>query len=309
MLEVVAEKFRRLGCSFLEKVEVSSNKEWIDDLFLQPTQERKRLLLWCLKTVDSSFELMKVDDFLVASGICRSSDEAKSFNSGEMQRNKQVNVWEALAMLVDEENLELEKITEMHAKSASFIDALAENVNFEQQMKAPLEITPYHLERELKSRKMVEAPPIKVFRNVLSLAQVEKQNLLQFESASNEEELNDQDVLEKLSVKCDEISDEMEGFEMKFRAELEPWLVGRSASTLGSKARPEVNIMADTLEKISGHFTNNLTITNSSHQVNKSCEEITNRLAFSTLVDNSIVDVESLNLFKDMSITRAPAAS
>ena len=242
-----------------------------------------------------------------------------------MQRNKQVNVWEALAMLVDEENLELEKITEMHAKSASFIgrnrceekdnsdhifiDALAENVNFEQQMKAPLEITPYHLERELKSRKMVEAPPIKVFRNVLSLAQVEKQNLLQFESASNEEELNDQDVLEKLSVKCDEISDEMEGFEMKFRAELEPWLVGRSASTLGSKARPEVNIMADTLEKISGHFTNNLTITNSSHQVNKSCEEITNRLAFSTLVDNSIVDVESLNLFKDMSITRAPAAS
>jgi len=309
MLEAVAEKFRRLGCSFLEKVEVSSNKEWINDLFLQPTQERKKMLIWCLKMVDSSFEFMKIDDFLVASGICRSSDEAKSFVSGEISRNKQVNVWQALAMIVDEDSLELEKITEMHAKSGSFIDALAENVNFEQQMKAPLEITPYHLERELKSRKMVDAPQIKVFKNVLGLAQVEKQNLLQFESASNKDELDDQDVLEKLSAKCDEISESMEGFDVKFRAELEPWLVGRSASTLGSKARPEINVMADTLEKISGHFTNNLTITNSSHQVNKSCEGITNRLAFSTLVDNSIVDVESLNLFKDLSVTRAPAAS
>jgi len=309
MLEAVAEKFRRLGCSFLEKVEVSSNKEWINDLFLQPTQERKRMLFWCLKMVDSSFELMKIDDFLVASGICRSSDEAKSFVSGEMSRNKQVNVWQALAMIVDEDNLELEQITEMHAKCGSFIDALAENVNFEQQMKAPLEITPYHFERELKSRKMGETPQMKVFKNVLSLAKVEKQNLLQFDSASNKEELDDQDVLEKLSGKCDEISENMEGFDLKFRAELEPWLVGRSASTLGSKARPEVNVMADTLENISGHFTNNLTITNSSHQVNKSCEEITNRLAFSTLVDNSIVDVESLNLFKDLSVTRAPAAS
>ena len=34
MLEVVAEKFRRLRCSFLEKVEVSSNKEWIDGIFI-----------------------------------------------------------------------------------------------------------------------------------------------------------------------------------------------------------------------------------------------------------------------------------
>merc|ERR1719495_1526675 len=94
--------------------------------------------------VDSSFELMKIDDFLVASGICRSSDEAKSFGSGEMSRNKQVNVWQALALIVDEDNLELEQITEMHAKCGSFIDALAEHVNFEEQPKVTLEINTYH---------------------------------------------------------------------------------------------------------------------------------------------------------------------
>ena len=43
------------------------------------------------------------------------------FVSGEISRNKQVNVWQALAMIVDEDSLELEKITEMHAKSGSFI--------------------------------------------------------------------------------------------------------------------------------------------------------------------------------------------
>ena len=56
MLEIVAEKFKRLGCTFLEKVEVSSNKAWIDGIFflnrflfytffisrsLAPTQSRK----------------------------------------------------------------------------------------------------------------------------------------------------------------------------------------------------------------------------------------------------------------------------
>ena len=38
-----------------------------------------------------------------------------------MSRNKQVNVWQALAMIVDEDELELEQITEMHAKCGSFI--------------------------------------------------------------------------------------------------------------------------------------------------------------------------------------------
>jgi len=309
MIEAVAEKFKRLGCSFLEKVDVSSNRAWINDLFFQPTQERKRMLLWCLKTIDASFELMKIDDFLVATGICRSPDESRNFVSGEMPRKKQESVWSAFARLINEDSLELEEITEMQTKACSFIDALAANVNFEQQIKAPLEITPYHLERELKSRKIVEAPQIKVFKNVLNLAQEEKQNLSQFVSLSKEDELKDQDVLKNLSMKCDEVSIMMEGFDVKFKTELEPWLVGRSASSIGSKERPEVISMAETLEKLSGHFSDNLTITNSAHQVDKNCEEITNRLAFATLVESSVVDVESLNLFKDMTIARAPAAS
>jgi len=309
MLEIVAEKFKRLGCTFLEKVEVSSNKAWIDDLLLQPSQERKRLMIWCLKTVDDSFELMRVDEVLAASGVCKSSDEAKSFITGEMAKNRQVVVWQAFANLIDEDNLEFEMITEVHAKSCTFIDALAEHVNFEQQTQAPLEITPFHLERELKSKKMADAPKIKVFKDVLGLAEVEKANLLRFELAENVEELDDQDVLENLGAKCDEISEKKEGFDIKFRTELEPWLTGRSVSSLGSKKRPEVNQMADTLEKISGHFNNNLTITNSAHQVSKSCEEILNRLAYSTLVDNSVLDIENLNLLSDLNITRAPAAS
>jgi len=176
-------------------------------------------------------------------------------------------------------------------------------------MRTPLEMTPYHLERELKSRKMVEAPQIKVFKNILGHAEVEREKLLCFESESNVEDLDDQDVLENLSAKCDEISEKKFGFDVKFQTELEPWLVGRSVSSSGSKDRPEVNVMADTLEKISEHFNNNLTVTNSAHQVNKSCEDILNRLAYSTIVDNSVVDIESLSFLKDMTITRAPAAS
>jgi len=309
MIEVVAAKFKRLGCGFLEKVEVSSNKSWIDDLFFEPTQGRKKMILWSLKSADPSFELMRVDEFLVSTGMCRAPDEAKSFVSGEMSRNRQVTVWEAFARIIDEDNLELEKINEMHSQSSTFIDALAENVNFDKQMRTPLEITPYHLERELKSRKMVEAPQIKVFKNILGHAEVEREKLLCFESESNVEDLDDQDVLENLSAKCDEISEKKVGFDVKFQTELEPWLVGRSVSSVGSKDRPEVNVMADTLEKISEHFNNNLTVTNSAHQVNKSCEDIFNRLAYSTIVDNSVVDIESLNLLKDMTITRAPAAS
>jgi len=309
MIEVVAEKFKRLGCSFLEKIEVPSNKAWINDLFLQPTQERKRLVLWCLKTIDPSFELLRVDEFLSSSGICKSSDESKSFVSGDMPRNRQITVWEAFANLIDEENLEFEEITEMHAKSCTFIDALAEHVNFEEQTKAPLEITPYHLERELKSRKMVDAPQIKVFKNVLGLAEIEKKNLLPFDSTDDVEELDDHDVLVNLEAKCDEISVKKEGFDSKFRTELEPWLTGRSVSALGAKERPEVKLIEDTLEKISGHFNNNLTITNSAHQVTKNSEDILNVLAYSTLVDTSVLDIENLNLLSDLNMTRAPAAS
>jgi len=309
MIESIAEKFKRLGCSFLEKVEVSTDNAWINDLFLQPTQDRKRLMLWCLKTVDPSFELMRLDEFLSASGICKSPNEAKSFVSGEMSRTRQISVWEAFARLIDEEKLEFEEVTEMHAKNCTFIDALAENVNFEQQAKAPLEITPYHLERELKSRKVAEAPQIKVFKKLLGLAQVEKSNLLQFDVNKNEEESDDHDVLEKLKAKSDEIFEKKEGFDLKFRTELEPWLTGRSVSSLGTKDRPEVEQMAECLEKIGEHFSNNLTITNSAHQVTKASEEILNVLAYSTLVDNSVLDIENLNLLSDLNLTRAPAAS
>ena len=34
MLEAVAEKFRKLRCPFLEKIDVSSNKEWINGIFI-----------------------------------------------------------------------------------------------------------------------------------------------------------------------------------------------------------------------------------------------------------------------------------
>eukprot|EP00092_Neocalanus_flemingeri_P036143 GFUD01039354.1.p1 GENE.GFUD01039354.1~~GFUD01039354.1.p1 ORF type:complete len:310 (+),score=57.11 GFUD01039354.1:2082-3011(+) len=309
MIESIAEKFKRLGCCFLEKVEVSSNNAWINDLFLQPTQDRKRLLLWCLKTVDPSFELMRLDEFLSASGICNSPNESKSFVSGEMSRNRQITVWEAFARLIDEEKLEFEDITEMHAKNCTFIDALAENVNFEQQTKAPLEITPYHLERELKSRKMADAPQIKVFKNVLGLAQAEKSHLLQFDQNENAEESDDHDVLSNLETKSDEIFEKKKGFDTKFRTELEPWLTGRSVTSLGTKDRPEVGTMAESLQKMSDHFSNNLTITNSAHQVTKASEEIHNVLAYSTLVDNSVLDIEHLNLLSDLNLTRAPAAS
>jgi len=309
MLESVAEKFKRLGCSFLEKVDVSSNNAWINDLFLQPTQDRKKLLLWCLKTVDPSFELMRVDEFLSATGICKSADESKSFVVGEMSRQRQVLVWDAFARLIDEENLEFEEITEMQSNNCNFIDVLAEKVNFQKQAKSPLEITPYHLERELKSRKMVDAPPIKVFKNVLSLAETEKSNLLQFDASEHDVERDDHEVLLKLESKSDEIFDKKEGFDLKFRTELEPWLTGRSVTSIGSKDRPEVKIMEEALEKIGNHFSNNLTITNSAHQVTKASEEILNVLAYSTLVDNSVLDIENINLLSDLNLTRAPAAS
>jgi len=309
MLESVAEKFKRLSCSFLEKIDVSSNNAWINDLFLQSTPDRKKLMLWCLKTVDPSFELMRVDEFLSATGICKSADESKSFVTGEMPKQKQIIVWEAFARLIDEENLEFEEINEMQSNNCNFIDALAENVNFEQQAKDPLEITPYHLERELKSRKIVDAPQIKVFKNVLGLAETEKSNLLQFDASEDDSEPDDHEVLLELETKSDEIFGKKEGFDLKFRTELEPWLTGRSVSSIGSKDRPEVKIMAEGLEKIGEHFSNNLTITNSAHQVTKASEEILNVLAYSTLVDNSVLDIENLNLLSDLNLTRAPAAS
>ena len=43
------------------------------------------------------------------------------FISGDMPRNRQITVWEAFANLIDELNLEFEEITEMHAKSCTFI--------------------------------------------------------------------------------------------------------------------------------------------------------------------------------------------
>ena len=36
MIEIVAEKFKRLGCSFLEKMEVPSNKAWINGTYFYP---------------------------------------------------------------------------------------------------------------------------------------------------------------------------------------------------------------------------------------------------------------------------------
>ena len=156
---------------------------------------------------------------------------------------------------------------------------------------------------------MAEAPQIKVFKKLLGLAQVEKSNLLQFDVNKNEEESDDHDVLEKLKAKSDEIFEKKEGFDLKFRTELEPWLTGRSVSSLGNKDRPEVEQMAECLEKIGEHFSNNLTITNSAHQVTKASEEILNVLAYSTLVDNSVLDIENLNLLSDLNLTRAPAAS
>jgi len=304
-MEGVALKFKRLGCSFLESIDIESDSGCVNDLFILPTQERRTLLSWCLSKIDGSLESMRQEDFLVAAGIFKSTDAASRFVSGDLSKNKQVTIWKAIGNLVEEETPETEEILAVHSNNCRFSDALASNVSFNTQNKDLICVTPYNLERELKGRKHTEPPKIDTFRNILKVATSEQKNLLKFENIQNVGGAENEKTLVEINEKGHEVTELKKVFDTKFAAELEPWLTGRNVSFSGAQDRPEVKCTFETLPEVSDYFSNNLKITNSAHNVNKHCEEIATSLSSDQFKSNSILD---LNLCDVLNSSRAPEA-
>ena len=110
-------------------------------------------------------------------------------------------------------------------------------------------------------------------------------------------------MIRKLKDKIEEIFSKKESFDIKFRTELAPWLTGRNVSSIGSRDRPEVNLMVETVGMIGAHFSNTLVITNSANHVARISEDILS-VSNSTFVDNSVFDIENMNLGTESAQTK-----
>lgn len=263
-LAVVVEKFKLWDCPSLEHLNFAENSDIITELFFLPSDERKKLLVWCIKTIDKNLEANKVGDFLAASGTCSTSTEAERFVSGYLSHTRQPLVWlglsELLADAADDDHVA--DVAKMQSENRKLIEDLAANW----RMGSSVKIIPFSLERELKGLKK-EAPPLH------RLQGLERQGHKAISQMGEEVETREggtrdmSNVVEKAGEMAEEVLRLGETFQHSFRVKMEAWVPQEGQLVKGSKARPEMEQLAHSLGTVCDYMASNLELANSSHQL------------------------------------------
>jgi len=271
-MDRLAVKFKNLGCSLLENTDFS-NPKLIEDFFYQRGKIREKIILWSLRAVDASFELPNLKEFLLSFGLCKSQEEATSFVSGEMTFEEQYHIWKSFHdLMVLEKRIEEVK-DEIPPKNNDFIGAVSGNMNFRHQIRNPVTIVPFSLERELERSRM-PSNTYSTFLNVLKHAESEREKLEQSIGNYTETNIDGLDMI--LDLECEELSKIKKEFDLKYKADLESWLTrGRTNSNVENVA--DIQCTAGGLKCIKGLLDDFVTISNCS-QVWKTNKDVLNNL-------------------------------
>lgn len=266
----VAEKLKLWDCKYLQQIEVASNPEIVNDLFFLPSEDRKMLLKWVLKTIDPSTE-WKVEEFLSVTGTCATAKEAENFVGCHQPRARQLGVWEGLSDLLQDPDLDrVEELEKIQKTNGQLIDDLAETVNFAAQVSCRLNITPYHFERELNGLKKT-APSMR------KLMDLEKQGNEELEQIGVVDEMEtSENILETAEKAVENVSYQGEKFDKVFRTDMEAWLPRGVLRGSGAMNRPEISQMADSLGMLSNYMSSNLQLANSNHQLSSLSSQMSN---------------------------------
>jgi len=262
-MEAVVEKFKLWDCPSLEHIQYPENSNIISDLFFLASDERKKLLLWCVRTIDKKLEANKPENFLAASGTCSTSVEAERFVSGNLSHARQLMVWYGLSELLvgaaDDDHVA--DVLKRQSDNGKLIEDLAKNL----KMGSSVKIIPFSLERELKGLKK-EAPPL---HRLLGLEKEGQKTINQMgEEIDTREGTQDMsNVVEKAGEMADEVLRLGETFQQTFRVKMEAWVPQEGQLVKGSKARPEMEQMALSLGTVCDYMASNLELANSSHQL------------------------------------------
>merc|ERR1719369_1127234 len=221
---------------------------------------------------------MKIIDCTLGFGICKNMDEATQFVAAKLSPKLQELKWVLLLKLLSgrgdkkvqkDEPPEQEKtpVKELKvdtwigpaikrdANNAIFIDMLAESGSLDKQLECPIEVTPYNIERDVKSLKMKEVPSSEVLNKLRRTAETEKVAITDritcqkmrasVCTASEEEKI---EALEEFKEESENVCNNVGGFEERFLTELMPWLSGRGKKEVVE--RPEVDAVEARMEQL-----------------------------------------------------------
>jgi len=266
MIEKVFKHFQTFDCPLLKTLTLKNNPDLIDEIFFTQSEGRQKLLTWYLKTVDSSSEWNKFEDFLLATGTC-SKPDAEAFISVKAPTRKQEEIWTNLSMLlvdsidefkIDEES-RIEDAENCQRKLEKCLDELCLNSNFS----GSVHIIPFSLEREVKSMKK-DAP------TVSRLLAIERKGLEELSAHSSVDEYQPQEiegVVEKAGETADRLMEVGDKFQTVFRNKFESLVPKDSNVKLDRGGHPEIEAAAATLEEISQYIENNVKLAEANHHL------------------------------------------
>ena len=111
---------------------------------------------------------MDAADFIKSLGICSPLESSSTFYfmflslffflrflgfvSGVLSKSKQLNVWEHLAGLKSDSEINLETELEDQKRVKGFIESVSETIDYNVLLKSKIDIVPFHFEKEIKNR-------------------------------------------------------------------------------------------------------------------------------------------------------------
>ena len=297
------------------------------DLFYSASNDRRKLLDWCIKSLDADSESAGDSSEIISSlGLCSSAD-AKSnfifmfclsfhfllsvFVSGKMNKRNQLKIWTDLSSLLPHTSIDLDNLRLDTKRYVDIVESLADEVKFDTFGKSRLMILPFHFDKELKKSKVKESdlPSLETLSEVLENGKQLLVSLEQFSDYSEDDEASLM-LLNSVGEVCDELKNNLETLDVKHNTEFVPWMKSSNESRMTRK-RNEIVEAEKLLKQLSSHFHHKSNIAESVNKVlklkstdlKKLSKNIPSIEVSENPVDSTIVNFSKLNM------SRAPAAS
>jgi len=309
--QAVLEIFKQNGCLYLEHADQSLNSAWIDDLFFLDSSDRSQLLDWWLKKLCPELESPTAAEMLRMMGLLSASD-ASSFVSGKMDRSKQLTVWSNLSRLRSQDTHEdMEMEDDRTKRLVSFIETLAETVDFDKFKTSKLNIVPFHIDKELKKSKGkvklqdYPLPTMVHLKETLEQGKVLYDDLQKYANVEEEDRQENSVILQRLEEVNLEINDKLDKFSIKYNTEFSSWVNPKNNISY-EKDKPAIIEADDIIQKLSTHFSCKTSIAGKVDRIldvgTKDLKKLTNSINLNDMTDFD----ESARC---TNLPRAPAAS
>ena len=230
------------------------------------------------------------------------------FVSGVLSKSKQLNVWEHLAGLKSDSEINLETELEDQKRVKGFIESVSETIDYNVLLKSKIDIVPFHFEKEIKNRlgtpSKAGIPSLEDLKGTLFKGKQLHSSLGHFADLNNDN--SDGNVIGDIRKLSEEISEKLNQFNVTNNTEFSPWLAKPEMFTTRYKKREEIPEAKEAIERLSTHFQKKAAIANNIKQVldigNKDIKKLTS--------DVARADFDELNVINNIfNLARAPAAS